>query len=248
MGYHCVRRPRPPTGIRTVESSEPDLRTPIAQRLLATALPASEMDQEMARRMFDGEGGVTEYIARIGISVENTTGARADAIHMGVPDRGTASGAGAESDRGLQEEGTERRADRHKARPWAAARVVFVYSARPPAGGGGAGWLSGRDEGEGAPPGAGGIAGRDYKMVWSGCRARRRLGPHATRRPARDPRGTWHAARGGPGSTNAPAPPASKAAPPRTRAPCRRRVLCQKHVARSGGGRHGVARQPRLKE
>ena len=28
-------------------------------------------------------------------------------------------------------------------------------------------WLSGLDEGEWAPPGAGGAAGRDYKMVWS---------------------------------------------------------------------------------
>ena len=28
-------------------------------------------------------------------------------------------------------------------------------------------WLSGLDEGEWAPPGAGGTAGRDYKMVWS---------------------------------------------------------------------------------
>ena len=41
----------------------------------------------MAKRMFGEEGSITEYLVRIGISVENTTRSRADAMHRGAIDR-----------------------------------------------------------------------------------------------------------------------------------------------------------------
>ena len=79
----------------------------IGWRFAAGALPASERDVEIAKRMFGGEGDITEYIVRLGISVENTTRAQADAIHRGdldskaVPEADAAGG-------GLQAKGEER--------------------------------------------------------------------------------------------------------------------------------------------
>lgn len=58
----------------------------------------------MAKKMFGEEGSITEYLVRIGISVENTTRARADAMHRGAIDRETAPGTGAGGNGGLQDE------------------------------------------------------------------------------------------------------------------------------------------------
>lgn len=70
-------------------------------------MPASKRDVEMAKRLFGEEGNITDYLVRLGISVENTTRARADAMHRGSIDRETASGTGGGSG-GLQDEGAER--------------------------------------------------------------------------------------------------------------------------------------------
>ena len=79
----------------------------IGCRFAAGALPASERDVEIAKRMFGGEGDITEYIVRLGISVENTTRAQADAIHRGDLDRKAAPGTDAAGG-GLQDKGEER--------------------------------------------------------------------------------------------------------------------------------------------
>ena len=85
----------------------------------------------MAKRLFGEEGSITDYLVRLGISVENTTRARADAMHRGTIDRETAPGTGAGGNGGLQDEGAERQADRNKVQPeQAVAQVGVVYKAR----------------------------------------------------------------------------------------------------------------------
>ena len=59
-------------------------------------MPPSERDVEMARARFGSKGNITEYIVRLGFSVENTTKSEIDKMC-----RGRASG-------GLQDKREER--------------------------------------------------------------------------------------------------------------------------------------------
>lgn len=69
-------------------------------------MPASKRDVEFARAAFGDKGNITEYIVRLGVSIENTTWSEVDAMHGGRPAGG-----------GLQDKGEERQADGHKVQP-----------------------------------------------------------------------------------------------------------------------------------
>ena len=59
----------------------------------------------MAKAIFGSKGDITEYIVRLGVSVENTTKSEIDAMCRGSP-----TGC-------LQNERGERQADRHEIQP-----------------------------------------------------------------------------------------------------------------------------------
>ena len=54
-------------------------------------MPASKEDVEAARGLLGGKGHITEYIVRLGISVENTTWAEVAAMHRAPPSNRTPS-------------------------------------------------------------------------------------------------------------------------------------------------------------